>query len=420
MRRKLLGAAIALLLLSVTFMWLVPPARSQIPEEKKLSFTMLTPEYDPVRVRIGDLMVEWFKKIGVKLTNKPVEFGELMDSVYTKHEFDIYIIETDTPFYPWYLSSYYVSWEDKPDGNNPWGFHNATYDELAKKVDITVDEEERRQILFEMQKILAENVPAVPVYCRDWMQAFRSDRIMDVVGMPGGILNFWTFINMTSRTAPGHGTASVAMMSYVKNFNPLKEATWYDWFFDMVVYDRLFQVDTDLSLKPWLCKEWKVSPDGLTYTIKIHENATWHDGTPLTIHDLNFTIWYVIENQVPAWYPDVMYVKETKVLDDYTIQITLNQTFAWFKRRMGTFIILPKHIWEGLKWDVPEPPEIVGSGPFKVVERVEGEYIKFERHPNYFKAGYPRLDTLIFKVIAKPDAEYLALKTFNGPYLGEG
>lgn len=409
-RLKFIALGLSLLLM-VSLSITIKNAACQIPEEQKLSFEILTPEYDPVRVRIGDLMVEWFKEIGVKLVNKPVDFSTLIDSVYNTFDFHLYIIETAAQFEPWYLSAYYVSWEDRPGGNNPWGLHNDTYDTLAKEVATAVDPEERREILFEMQQILAEQVPIIPLYCRDWMQAYRSDKIKDVVGMAGGVLNFWTFITMTTRATPGHGTVTVAMMDYVKNFNPLKEETWYDWFFNLVIYDRLFQVDVDLSLKPWICKEWSVSADGLTWTFKIHNNVTWHDGTPLTVHDLNFTIWFVKENEVPAWYSAVMYVKKTEILDDYTIKITLNQTDAWFLRKFGTFIILPKHIWEGLAWDTPEPPEIVGCGPFRLVDRKEGEWIKMERHTEYFKSGYPRIDTLIYKVVSSPEAQYLALKT---------
>jgi len=380
----------------------------QIPEEKKLIFEILTPEYDPVRVRIGDLMIEWFSKIGIKLTNKPVEFTTLIDKVYTQHDFHFYIIETSGMFTPWYLSAYHVSWEDYPDGNNPWGFHNDTYDELAKQVDKTVDEEERRQIIFQMQQILAENVPFIPVYIRDWMQAYRTE-LIGVVGMPGGVLNFWTLINMTSRSNPGHGTVAISMMDDISNLNVLMQDTWWDYWKDVVLYDTLFKEDVNLELIPWMCKRWERSEDGLTWVFEIHHNITWHDGTPLTAHDIEFTIWYIKNNEVPGWYSDVKYIESTEVIDDYTIRITLSEPFVWFLRRFGTTVILPKHLWENLPWNTTDPP-MIGCGPFKWVRRVEGDFIEFVKNENYFKAGYPRIDRLIYKVVTNPDAQYMSLK----------
>ncbi|MCS7366094.1 MAG: ABC transporter substrate-binding protein [archaeon GB-1867-035] len=381
----------------------------QIPEEKKLIFEILTPEYDPVRVRIGDLMVEWFAKIGIKLVNKPVEFTTLMDKVYTQHDFHFYIIETAGMFQPWYLSAFHVSWEDYPDGNNPWGLHNDTYDELAELVDKTIDEEERRNLIFQMQQILAENVPFIPLYIRDWMQAYRVE-LTDVVGMPGGVLNFWTLINMTSRKSPGHGTVAISMMDDVSNLNILMQETWWDYWKDLVLYDTLFKEDVNLELIPWMCKSWSVSEDGLTWVFEIYDNITWHDGTPLTAYDIDFTIWYVKENEVPGWYADVKYIESTEVLSDYKIKIRLSEPFVWFLRRFGTTVILPRHLWKDLSWNTTSPP-MIGCGPFKWVRRVEGDFIEFARNENYFKAGYPRVDRLIYKIVTNPDAQYMSLKT---------
>ncbi len=166
----------------------------ETPEGQDVALEILTPSYDPVRVRVGDLMVEWLSKIGVKLVNKPVDFNTLVDKVSNELNFQMYIMESDTNFKPWYLAAYYISSQYKPGGNNPWGLTNKTFDELAKLSDITIDENERRNIILMMQRILAEEVPIIPLYIRYWMQAYRKD-LKGVVEMPGGALNFWTLIN---------------------------------------------------------------------------------------------------------------------------------------------------------------------------------------------------------------------------------
>ena len=41
--------------------------------------------------------------------------------------------------------------------------------------------------------------------------------------------------------------------------------------------------EDDAKLCPNLATEWTVSPDGLTYTLKIRQGVTFHDGTPMTV-----------------------------------------------------------------------------------------------------------------------------------------
>ncbi|HDJ84054.1 MAG TPA: ABC transporter substrate-binding protein, partial [Desulfurococcaceae archaeon] len=170
----------------------------ETPEGKDFELTIFTPSYDPVRVRIGDLLAETLKKIGVKLINKPMDFDTLVDYVYNKHEFQMYIIENDANFQPWYYSSYYVEEQYVPGGNNPWGFINKTFEDLLRKAEKEVDEAKRVEIYKKLQEILADELPLLPVYVRFWMQAYRAE-LSGVVEMAGGALNFWTLINANFR-----------------------------------------------------------------------------------------------------------------------------------------------------------------------------------------------------------------------------
>ena len=67
-------------------------------------------------------------------------------------------------------------------------------------------------------------------------------------------------------------------------------------------------------------KNWKISPDGKTYTFQLKTNLTWHDGSPFTTKDINYNI------------QDV----KTKILDDYTIQFILKTPFAPFVSQITT------------------------------------------------------------------------------------
>src|SRR6478609_7722609 len=46
----------------------------------------------------------------------------------------------------------------------------------------------------------------------------------------------------------------------------------------------------DTSLCPNLAESWTVSPDGLTYTLKIRQGVKFHDGTPMTVDDVVYSL----------------------------------------------------------------------------------------------------------------------------------
>jgi peptide/nickel transport system substrate-binding protein len=56
------------------------------------------------------------------------------------------------------------------------------------------------------------------------------------------------------------------------------------------VYEALFQLSDDGSVKPVLAEDYKVSDDGLTYTFTLQSGVTFHSGEPLTAKDVKFSI----------------------------------------------------------------------------------------------------------------------------------
>ena len=243
-------------------------------------------------------------------------------------------------------------------------------------------------------------------------------------------------------------TLIIAQKQYIKNPNPMKSETWYDYWLNLVTYDTLFEIGPDLEPKPWLCNSYQVSPDGLTWTFHIVENAYWHDGVPFTAKDIVFTINFFLKYKPPSWYPDVQYVDSAKVIDDYTFQIHLKQKYVWMLRTFGTMIILPEHIWKYVPQVFSDPVQFnpmssddgskvvklikqnepsdvaskveafvnkyhhlrIGNGPFMLVKWKEGEELDMAKNPYYFKKGFPRVDMLIYKVYKETQAEYLAVK----------
>ena len=79
------------------------------------------------------------------------------------------------------------------------------------------------------------------------------------------------------------------------------------------------------------------------------------------------------------------------------------------------FKILPQHWVQSLPVADPEadfnPPDIVGSGPFKFVEYVEGSHWEYERNPNYFKDSLPFVDGIRAPIIRDNSRKAAAFRT---------
>lgn len=79
---------------------------------------------------------------------------------------------------------------------------------------------------------------------------------------------------------PG-GTVRVPMMGEANTLNPFTLTTSWEFMIIDLIYDTLVIVTPDLKFAGRLAKSWSVSPDGLTWTFRLYENAKWHDGYPV-------------------------------------------------------------------------------------------------------------------------------------------
>jgi len=155
----------------------------------------------------------------------------------------------------------------------------------------------------------------------------------------------------------------------------------------------------DMSVKPALASSWKVLKGGKTYIIYLRKNLRWSDGKPLNAYDVVFTYNDIYYNpHIPNSIKDSLSVDgkpfKVKAINDYTVEFDLPHRFAPFLQDISA-PILPKHILEkpvkdntfNTFWGVFQKPSlIVGSGPYKLVKYVKGQYVEYESNPYYYKS----------------------------------
>jgi len=188
-----------------------------------------------------------------------------------------------------------------------------------------------------------------------------------------------------------------------------------------LVYDQLWVLGPapDYNPLPSLAKSWETE-DYQTWRFHLQENATFHDGTPVTAEDVAFTLWYLPRD--PVWrFPsnDIAEKKDIKVIDEHTIEFKLIRPFPGKYPPADWFPILPKHIWIDGKRKISnfEDPKSIGSGPFKLKEFKSGEFIWMEKNEDYW-GEKPYVDEIVFKGYGTEDALKLAMKKGEIDFIG--
>ncbi|HDO42066.1 MAG TPA: ABC transporter substrate-binding protein [Candidatus Bathyarchaeota archaeon] len=126
--------------------------------------------------------------------------------------------------------------------------------------------------------------------------------------------------------------------------------------------------------------------DKYTLEVKIRDEAKWWDGTPVTAYDVEYTLELGKKYSVPGLTPLWDYIEEVDAVDDKTVMFITSERKLNYLQMLGilTPVILPEHRWETLESEYGDrlfsefrddnPEQIVGAGPYKLMEWTEETY----------------------------------------------
>lgn len=210
------------------------------------------------------------------------------------------------------------------------------------------------------------------------------------------------------------GVLTIAGESEPGNLNTIIWPTTSDTNVTHMIYNCLVVPNENLEMVGDLAKSWTVSEDGKTYTFKLNENIKWHDGTPFTAEDIEFTFTTMAHPEYDAGSTSRVMpivgaeayrngeadkIEGINVIDEHTISFTTGEPYAPFLASLYIGIV-PKHILKDVspaEWAKHESNRApIGTGPFKFVKWESGQYIELEGNKDYFK-GAPKLDGIIYR-----------------------
>ncbi|MGH3331218.1 MAG: ABC transporter substrate-binding protein [Nocardioidaceae bacterium] len=211
-------------------------------------------------------------------------------------------------------------------------------------------------------------------------------------------------------------TFTVGLATQPDSLNPFLGILGESYEMWALMYDQMITYKAeDMSPQPGLAESWDTSDDGLTWTFHIREGVTWSDGQPLTAADIAFTYNRILDGgpEAATWSSYLASVDKVTAPDDKTVVLELSEPNAVLP--LLPMPIVPEHVWSKLsekevKSYANEPPNVVGSGPFRIVEGKAGaSVLRFEANPDYWQ-GAPNVDEVVFRIFQAEDPGVQALK----------
>lgn len=181
-----------------------------------------------------------------------------------------------------------------------------------------------------------------------------------------------------------------------------------------LTYSSMYELRLDGSLAPDLMTNVSHSDDGRVYTFTIREGVKFHDGEPLTAADVAFTYNLVMSREdFPTLHSYTEHFVSVEAPDDKTVVVTLDEAIPNIESKLIFLYILPEHIWSQYQGDAAatfENLEMIGSGPFKMLEYKPNEFIRLGANKDYY-GGAPKVDEVIFQIFSNSDVLVQALKS---------
>ena len=165
------------------------------------------------------------------------------------------------------------------------------------------------------------------------------------------------------------------------------------------IFSGLVTLSQKLQIVPDLAESWDISPDGTTYVFKIRRGATFHNGREVTARDFKYSLERAADPKTGSttadtYLGDIKGVRDklagkatelegVKVLDDYTLQLDLEEPRFYFLAKMTyptAMVVDKENVESGDNWmDTP-----IGTGPFKMGEWRKDERIILERNSDFY------------------------------------
>jgi peptide/nickel transport system substrate-binding protein len=221
----------------------------------------------------------------------------------------------------------------------------------------------------------------------------------------------------TAAKPSGKDALTVVFQANQGTLDPHFAATNQEMLIIRNVYNALLKYKPDsVELTGDLATSWDVSPDGLTYTFKLRQDVDWHKGFGhFTANDVKASFDRVKNPETKSPFAgSISMLKETQVVDDYTVKMILSEPYAAFPHLLTNYragpIVNMKAVQQFGK-DYDWNP--IGTGPYQFESGVPKQEAIIVASESY-KGTPPAIKRVVTRTVPDVNAQVVGLE--NGQY----
>jgi peptide/nickel transport system substrate-binding protein len=207
------------------------------------------------------------------------------------------------------------------------------------------------------------------------------------------------------------GTLVVGMLNDVTGWNPTAD----QWglaaaFAGSSFMESLTTLDAESRPQPWLATEWTPNDDFTSWTLKLRDDVTFHNGEKFNAVAVQLNMIDVVASPLTGIALGGA-IETSEIIDEYTIRIDLKDPWAAFP---SSFLAGPNAWMRApamLGPDANGTANPIGTGPFKFESWEPGAALKLAKYDDYWRDGEPHLDNLEFVPIVDDISRVNALES---------
>jgi len=223
---------------------------------------------------------------------------------------------------------------------------------------------------------------------------------------PGGEFSFWS--------GP-----------FPKSFNYYLDTTVTSSRLFNLLFEKLLTVNgLTLEFEPGLAASWSVSGDRTTFEFRLDDRARWSDGVPVSARDVAWTYDAIMDPKNLTGPHKIAFERfyRPEVIDEQTIRFKAREVHWKNLLSLGTFHVLPSHVFKDLDFNKINFEFPVVSGPYSVESVREGITLTLKRRAQWWQwvrastRGIANFDRLKFRFFAERENAFAEFKTGNLDY----
>ncbi|EIJ47048.1 Putative glutathione transporter,solute-binding component [Herbaspirillum sp. GW103] len=176
------------------------------------------------------------------------------------------------------------------------------------------------------------------------------------------------------------------------------------------IFDKLLDLDGEGKIVPMLAERWTVSDDQKTYTLYLRKGVKFQDGTPFDAKAVEFNLLRGQE-KTSLRRNELKYISKITVVDEHTIKLDLSTPFAPFLSVLTDRSGMMSSPAAVKKYGEDYVNHPVGTGPFIYEGRLKGATITLKKNPDYWRAGLPKVDEVVYKIMPDVNVAFNNLRS---------